>query len=278
MYVSDDLIFLELQKTGGSHILRLLDIFFDGEIIGKHNRLKFESIGERFVFGSIRNPWDWYVSLWAYGGGNMGAIRHRTTTGVDLNYYHADLPNDMGKNWLTPKEFMSVFWNDLKKPTEKWEVTYNDSNIAENFRIWLKMILNYEYRFDVGEGYAFSPLSKHSGLMTYRYFRLFTFDDKIYKDKRISKMDSLRDFDKNNSISKGMIRTEFLEDDFIEILNNAGKIFTEKQVQIIKSQNKTNTSRRKKLEFYYNQETIDLVAEKEQFIIKKYGYATPSIV
>lgn len=278
MYVSNDLIFLELQKTGGSHILRLLELMFDrGEIIGKHNRLNLENVGERFVFGSIRNPWNWYVSLWAYGAGNKGAIRHRTTKGVDFNYYHADLPHDMGKDWLNPKELALAIWHDIKKPTNNWAATYVDSDNAANFRSWLKMILSYEQRFDIGEGYAFSPLSKHSGLMTYRYFRLFTHADEIYKNKSIELLSNLKEFDESNSISKGMIRTEHLEDDFIQLMNSAGKSLTVEQEQNIRSQKKTNTSKRKPISFYYDQQTIDLVSKKEQFIINKYHYLPPAL-
>ena len=100
MFVSKDLVFLELQKTGGSHILRLLSQWVKGEIVGKHNRLNWENAG-KFVVGSIRNPWDWYVSLWAYGVGGQGAIRARTHKGLDFEYYRGMLPKSMGKNWRT---------------------------------------------------------------------------------------------------------------------------------------------------------------------------------
>ena len=66
MFVAQGLIYLELQKTGGTHIRRLLERYTGGKPVGKHNRLPAGSDAD-FIIGSIRNPWDWYVSLWAYG-------------------------------------------------------------------------------------------------------------------------------------------------------------------------------------------------------------------
>jgi hypothetical protein len=62
MFVADGLVYLELQKTGGSHICRLLEQYANGRPEGKHNRLTAE-YSTHYVIGSIRNPWDWYVSL-----------------------------------------------------------------------------------------------------------------------------------------------------------------------------------------------------------------------
>ena len=66
MFVSEKIVFLELHKTGGSHIGHLLSSLLEGEQVGKHNTLK-DLYRNRTILGSIRNPWDWYVSLWPMG-------------------------------------------------------------------------------------------------------------------------------------------------------------------------------------------------------------------
>ena len=194
MFVADKLLYLELQKTGGSHIRRLLKQYTDGDVHGKHNRLLVEP--DRAVIGSIRNPWDWYVSLWAYGVSGKGAIRSRTETGVDFDYYYRMLPKAMGKNWLSPGEFISSLRHDLAKPVLQWQQSYQDSADAEQFRAWMALLFDKKRRFDIGEGYGFSPLSLHSGLMTYRYFRLFTLGDGVFENKSLADVNVVGEYDK----------------------------------------------------------------------------------
>ena len=60
-----------------------------------------------------------------------------------------------------------------------------DADDAGLFRKWLKLLLSAENRFDIGEGYGYSPLSRHAGLLTYRYFRLFTLGRAVFTDARL---------------------------------------------------------------------------------------------
>ena len=276
MFIAGNLVFLELQKTGGSHIRRLMATYLHGNAVGKHNRITQDYVGH-YLIGSIRNPWDWYVSLWAYGVGGSGAIRHRTCKGIDFPYYHKMLPKSMGKDWLGPKEFLVSIYHDLTKSVNAWGSTYQDSSDPKLFQAWLKMILDPKHRFDLGEGYGFSPLSQHAGLMTYRYFRLFTIGDRVYKDKSLSEFDSLALFDVNYGIVKDMIRMESLEEDFLRIVDRVGMHLSEEQINEIndKKSGKTNTSKRMPVEYYYDETTAQMVAEKERYLIGKFGYKPP---
>jgi hypothetical protein len=276
VFVADRLLYLELQKTGGSHLLRLLDTYTDGATEGKHNRL-IRSIDERLVIGSIRNPWDWYVSLWAFGAGGHGAIRMRTARRFDLNYYNRMLPKDMGKNWLSPAEFIRSVYHDAIKPVSRWKATYLDPADPLLFRAWLSLLLDNKRRFDIGEGYGFSPLSAHAGLMTYRYFRLYTVGESIFRDSGLEHASYLERFDKASNITGAMIRNESLEDDFIEALDRAGYALSEENREAIvkKQHGKTNISERKPAAYYYDAATSALVAERECYLIDKYGYKAP---
>lgn len=276
MFIANDLVYLELQKTGGSHICRLLEQYVGGRPEGKHNRLTAE-FSKRYVVGSIRNPWDWYVSLWAYGIGGQGAVRSRTGEGVDFDYYHRMLPKAMGKNWLSPGEFLISFYHDAVKPVRKWQRTYKESSDPELFRAWLRLLLHPRHRFDIGEGYGFSPLSRSAGLLTYRYFRLYTLGDRVFRDPRLHAFSRVGEFDREFNITQGMIRTESLEEDLIRVLSEAGYSFSEKQLRAIRNQNdeKTNVSERKSADFYYDEETVALVAERDRYLIEKYGYVAP---
>src|SRR5690349_15399636 len=67
MFVSDRIVFLELQKTGCTHIRNLLKEIVGGRLVMRHNQAPADLFtGDRFFLGSVRDPWDWHVSLWAY--------------------------------------------------------------------------------------------------------------------------------------------------------------------------------------------------------------------
>lgn len=276
MFIADGLIFLELQKTGGSHIGRLLEQYVGGQTTGKHHRLK-EDAADRYVIGSIRNPWDWYVSLWAYGCGGKGSIRMRTGRRVDIDYYFRGLPEAMGRERLNVKQLMLSTYYDAIKPVARWQQTYQDSSDPEGFRKWLRLLLDNKRRYDIGEGYGFSPLSLHAGLMSYRYFRLFTINDSVFHDRRLESVSGLADFDEELNISNGVIRMESLEEDFIHVLTEANITLSEVQRASIrnKEEGKTNVSQRNSAAYYYDDETLALVAEKERYLIGKYGYIAP---
>ena len=276
MIVADGLVYLELQKTGGSHICRLLEKYAQGRPAGKHNRMT-ASAAPDYVIGSIRNPWDWYVSLWAYGVSGQGAVRYRTVTGTDFDYYYRMLPKAMGKNWLTPGEFITSLFHDAVKPVHRWRATYQDPSDPLQFRAWLKMLLHRKRRFDIGEGFGLSPLSAHAGLLTYRYFRLYTKGNSVYLDNRLQHPERIADYDLEFNITHGMIRTESLEEDFIRVLSAAGYSLAEGQLEAIRKQEagKTNVSERRPSQFYYDDETIALVARRDRYLIEKYGYRPP---
>jgi len=60
-------------------------------------------------------------------------------------------------------------------------------------------------------------------------------------------------------------------------LKNAGYDLSEDQLRIIErgADSRTNPSDHLPTEFYYDQETVDLVAKNERLIIEKYSYSTP---
>ena len=279
MFIADGLVYLELQKTGGSHIRRLLSEYTDGHCDGKHNLLRPEYLGN-FVFGSIRNPWDWYVSLWASGVGGRGGLRSRCVTGVDFSYYHRLLPKDLGKNWLTPGELIRSCYHDAVKPLNRWQKVYKNANDPALFRAWLKLLLARERRFDIGEGFGFSPLSMHAGFLTYRYFRLFAgtmFNTRIFSDRRLASLDGIAEYDHEFNFARGMVRTETLEEDFIRVLREAGISLSDEQITSIRNKEggKTNVSKRRPVGYYYDEETVALVEKRDRYLIEKYGYKAP---
>jgi hypothetical protein len=68
-----------------------------------------------------------------------------------------------------------------------------------------------------------------------------------------------------------------MENDLIQALESAGYKLSDQQIGTIKSgsENRTNPSQHLPTEFYYDDETVDLVARNEKLIIEKYSYSPP---
>jgi len=265
MLISKQFIYLELHKTGCTHTR---DILYrhckdECEIIGKHNtyeqipRKYREIFKERIKIANIRNPWDWYVSLWSFGCQGKGGLYTRLTNGIDIKTFVKEK-----LNILYPKLNPS-FWANL----------YSDPEDKENFRIWLKYILLVN-KHSIGEGFKESSISNIVGLLTYRYIKLFTFFGTEILNS-LSSLTELEHHDSRNNFIDFIIRNEHINKDIISISKDIG-IDSSAAKSVIKaiSNKRTNSSiRNKDYKVYYDDETANLIREKEYFIIKKYNYA-----
>lgn len=278
MFVAEKLVFLELHKTGGTHIGRWLAKLVGGEQVGKHNRLPM-ALRDRFIVGSVRNPWDWYVSLWAYGCSGQGSVYRQTTRRLDLHYVRSQLCREMGVHRVTLGQGAVQCWHDLRKPVAAWRSVYQNSEDAGAFREWLKLMLDRRHRFDMGEGYGFSPVSWAFGLMTYRYVKLFTaMDTALYRDAALGTLGGLRELWKNKALVGFVVRNEMLEPDLLTALRLAGyDISIEDEADLLSGRlNRTNTSKRRATAYYYDDDTAALVGQREAFIVETHGYRPPT--
>src|SRR5690242_11138314 len=73
MWQADNLVFLQLQKCASTRIAEILTDNVGGHVVGKHEPFRGDPAGKRFL-GSVRNPWSWYVSLWAFGCSGKGRV------------------------------------------------------------------------------------------------------------------------------------------------------------------------------------------------------------
>ena len=82
MFLTSDLCYVEMHRSGSTHLVKLFEKYMpDGKKIGVHNRPDQEIYdSNRFFVGSIRNPWEWYVSLWSFGCVNKGTLYGRLTS------------------------------------------------------------------------------------------------------------------------------------------------------------------------------------------------------
>lgn len=281
MFVTDKLIYLQMDKTACTHIASLLSRHIGGQQIGKHNWLDdYET--KKYICGSIRNPWEWYVSTWAFGCQGEGTVRGRVIVPecqkfLDFFKYKLRSTNSpySSKN-IQFEDLWLHFTNEIKKPAIRWRDTYKDYQNPENFRKWLKMIYDPLRKWDFNEGYSESSISKFAGLMTYLYCNFFIKDFFQTKNFRgINTFEELKKLDNKNNVLDYTIKVESLGNDFIQMLEKFGYNIDGKTKDLILNSGKTNVSKRLKANHYYDEETINLIAEKEKLIIEKYNYKPP---
>ena len=277
MFETDRLLYIDLHKTGCSHIRRVLAATVGGKRVGKHNRPEvFPS--DRTIVGSVRNPWDWYVSLWAFGCKGEGAIHGRTTRRFEAWYYGGGLAREMAAPAWQAGPAVTTLLRDVTKPVGAWREVYTDPRDPALFRRWLRLVFDPERRFDLGEGFAFASLSRAAGLLTYRYLKLFSRDlAPLFRPDGPATYEALRAFDAEQNALDFVIRTENLEADLVEALARAGyELDAEQTARILDSRgHKTNTSEHRESEYYYDDETVELVRERERLIVEKHGYPGP---
>ena len=84
MYFANNIVLLEMPKAGSTFMRRFLDQYYGKENItkvGVHNGIKDHKLKERIKSGelkaisTIRNPYDWYVSLFAWNAMGKGIYR-----------------------------------------------------------------------------------------------------------------------------------------------------------------------------------------------------------
>lgn len=263
MFINDKLIYVELHKTGCTQIRTLLMEHAGGVLTNKHNLITHHSQSVPIV-GSIRNPWDWHVSLWAYGCNGEGRCLNQRTA-----------PD----SWA----FKLVPSNDTTKQKKKWNTVFSDPMDPKKFRTWLSMVYDPKYKADVYPLYAQSSISEFAGLLTFRYICLSTPWSKLFKKEKsggFTNIEELDDFLDENNIWSHVIRTESIPSDLIRILEDTGHRLSPQTKELIPflSQRRINLSIHNDSSLYYDEESKALVANREQIIVERFGYPLPTAI
>jgi hypothetical protein len=288
MFVSDRIVYLQMQKTASTHIAKTLQAIVGGEQHLQHMRLAIEP-GDRLVMASIRSPWAWYVSLWAYGcreGGGAHGLYHRVTadpptmrelvrrSAHDLRV-HRRLPRDVVTEVRTLQKRQRGTRTDL------WRPVYSDPDDVHAFRSWLRLMYDPARAHELpGQPprYGDTGLPGHAGYMTFRYFTLLA-DERagMGRPGALATLEAVEFFDREHTVHDDMIRIEHLHEELLRVLERAGYDLDDRQRAELarRCTTKTNASPHRSVRDYYDPETLDLVAERESFLIEKYGYSVP---
>lgn len=247
-------IYLDVYRTGSTHIIKLLRrISLSEEIrIWRHYPITTAGYlvrpGRRVVFTSVRNPWDWYVSLWSHGVDGHSAIR-RFMLGT-----------------LPEKEVASYY--DREKP-------------AQSFGRWLAAIHDPAFvDANLEEGYPQSRLSSVIGLYSYRFQRVTTrFPWFFLRRNQIRQPEALREFHRKRKVYSVVLKTENLTEDLASFVETHGARcnFKEDAADILRkfSHRNRNASTRLLPHYrdYYTDESAKMVAERDRFFLDEFGYS-----
>lgn len=265
--VTDKVVFLQVQKTGSTFITKaMLDSSIDAhEEGGKHRR--FPGLNGRMLMASIRNPWDWYVSLWAFGCMGRGLIQHRLTVRKRGNHGEGAPLTDRAK-------FMAV---QAVKPVRRFRELYQDAERPENFRRWIRALYGRRARWALAERYAASPVARYAGFYTWRYLYLLSRDLEDLFDPALADPARLRQYLKEGLQPHHLIRTESLGEDAVKGLIAAGHQLTPEDEALFMGRGKNRSGRSRELSDYYDDETLAFVADRERVMIEHLGYQVPTL-
>lgn len=273
MYISDKLIFIELHKTASSHITKVLLETLNGKQIGKHNAAtQTEFLLNLPFLGSIRNPWDWYLSLWRYGCDLKGGL-YGYTTRSKLSV--------KGLGWKNhPCHAANILFHSiLFKDSKLWRGCYSDVNNPECFKTWLTVINDSKYLLELPEFLAFSPTSSFLGLYTYRYLRLFCKNSYLIMNNVVRTYNQILEYEAENNYINFFIKTESLNNDLIEALElcnvNVDSSLKKKIFGFPKTNQSSKSIDLKNYHEYYEPSLCKLIQERDKLIINKFSYHFP---
>jgi hypothetical protein len=266
MFLSDEVVYLQMQKTGSTHVTEVLQKYCHGSQERKHSQLRdYDEYREKLIVSSIRNPWDWYVSLWAFGCLGLGGLREYIDGLPRSEWRAARNHHDLISMVVFPFRLVSRLVQD-----PDWRTLYSDATNEANFRRWLKLIMGSEGRRIGKEGYASSPVKNVIGLMTYRYLALTTeYRHWISQGRKCQTYAELEQFAHKHGIVGTVLRMENLNEDLLALLNRVGVAVSAMDAA---TWGKDNRSLHRRYPDYYDDETIGLVASRDRFIVDRFGY------
>lgn len=276
MLIADKLIFIEFRNTGASHVEKLLQKIVGGEVENKHRAPPEEILSGRIIFGSVRDPWGWYLSLWAAGCAQQGDLYQRLTsdkTWAKISEKIEANAKARGEQAAAEQVKRVVLPDDLSAERARtfW---YSDPENVEAFREWLRVACSLQTRRTVDPHMAKSPIGKIAGLMTYRYFNLYVRGASDIP-VTVGTQDGLRAFEASNSIVQHVIRQDSVTEDLIKALDRSGIALSDEQRKMI--YDTKASGRPARIERFYDEESVELVARREKFIIERFGYHRPHV-
>ena len=238
MITTDKFVYVHMHKTGGQSLGNVIETCIPGaRAVGYH--FPYEMLPAEFsdlpVVGMVRNPWDWYVSWYAF---NTRLIKEQPHSVNPLFFILSD-----GHQ----ADFSETVTNLIKLGSDQAE--------SAHYRKALIEILP-----DKLEGNAGVGLTKDS-------IRSLAEPERGYYSWQFERMHG----DLNNP-NLHIGRFEDLQHDFLSIMRELEVAQTDAMEQRFDAISRRNTSRHSHYSRYYDDELRELVASREKTLIDRFGY------
>jgi hypothetical protein len=269
MFITENLILLEYPKAASSYLRRFIRLYygFNVQKKGVHNPIISDEIYKEVdndaikVLGSVRNPYSFYVSLRAFDIQNTRKDGNDNRIGLNRLFFTKPGLKPIVRNPV-------VLFRDLSD----WKDTYVDSYSTKNFQRWIELFIDKKTQH-VHPLYA--KISHRMGYATYLYFMLYTKHfNKNYKEL-LNQNISLEDYYQEFEFPIEIVKTETAYDGLIRAsisLNLDKDKVIKLQDEMLQKKKHFNASKRKTYIEYYSKEIIELVAQKDKWLIEKYNY------
>ena len=222
MIVSDKIVFLQLQKSGCTHVERVLNRYFGAEQQGKHHPLpRGIRLNDRKVLSSIRNPWDFYFSLWSFNCMGEGGNYQRATTrrGPDVLWREERLA------WVPVDARLRRFAPHCRAERAKdiafYRNCFADGSDPTRFRAWLRRTVGPADPFVQFPDYGYSRLSERFGLLTFLHMVLACRNRGALFGARFDDYGALQAYFARENTLDDVIRLENLPSDLIRVLRRS---------------------------------------------------------
>ncbi len=273
MFLSDEFVYVDLNKTGSVSVLTWLHALEVPQRHVKHHLKPDEAIisSDILKFATIRNPWDFYLSLWSYGvkqkrksGPYLALTRFRPLKSRGYTQ------NPRGAILGFVPALLAAARQDRKANLQ----LYSDPNNPEAFRTWLRKLMDPKLASVLSGAYYSSRLFSYSGLYSYRFCNLYCADNKTLHSGRLRDSVTLEKWVEQHCYIDRFLHTETLAADFRSVVLDHGIAQAETLDSVIGTGKPRNASRSAtvKRSDFYDMETRQLVAERESLIVNRFGY------
>ncbi|MGB3511967.1 MAG: hypothetical protein WBA93_22555 [Microcoleaceae cyanobacterium] len=266
MIITDKFVFVHLHKSGGTFVGKIiLELFPQARQIGYHYPItmipsEYQNLP---VLGVVRNPWDFYVSYYAFQKSLVAKFEAEKGNLSETEY---QLLVDRG---IDPRNGIDILFDVLSNEgrLDFFQTTTNFLNLG-NPAGKLNEVLEL-MPLELGRRGKFTPVQKDG-------FRGMN----VTKDDLEKIRDTGEGFYtflfkhiygiKNNNVY--FARMETLRQDLITFLQQVGIEINQSKQEFIQGAVKENVSIHKNYMSYYTSGLENLVREKEDFIIDKFAY------
>jgi hypothetical protein len=178
MYEFENLVYLDVQKTGSTHIGRILREALDERLIrfNKHKTVSRFNPDKVYTL-SVRDPVSQYLSLFRYGCDKKGSLY---------------------------KKLLRKGRADLYVPTQ------------DGFENWLKVVLTAENSSLLGWRYSFSGCARLMGFMSFRTLSL-NLPSPTFKLRRAKTREDISSLLSAHGMASHVIHNETLEQDLLAL-------------------------------------------------------------